>query len=102
MAMERSRTNQARLEADVAFHECIFRASGNRICHLLFNVIHRTVLTSMNQLSHRVTVDRPLAFDKRIYTAIRDRDPQEARRNMLEHIMDAQALLATPAKAEKS
>src|SRR5271169_3611814 len=47
MAMERSRTNQARLEADIAFHECIFRASGNRICHLLFRIIHRTVLTSM-------------------------------------------------------
>src|SRR6202041_3689587 len=45
MAMERSRTNQARLEADIAFHECIFRASGNRICHLLFRIIHRTVLT---------------------------------------------------------
>src|ERR1700681_5010422 len=41
MAVERRRTNQARLEADVAFHECVFRASGNRICHLLFKVIHR-------------------------------------------------------------
>ena len=94
MAMERSRTNQARLEADVAFHECVFRASGNRICHLLFKVIHRSVLTSMGQLSRRVSIDRPLSFHKKIYAAIRDRNPQDARSAMHEHIVDAQALLA--------
>ena len=94
MAMEQSRTNQARLEADVAFHECVFRASGNRICHLLFKVIHRSVLTSMGQLSRRVTIDRPLSFHKKIYAAIRDRNPQGARSAMHEHIVDAQALLA--------
>jgi GntR family transcriptional repressor for pyruvate dehydrogenase complex len=94
MAMERSRTNQARLEADVAFHECVFRASGNRICHLLFKVIHRSVLTSMGHLSRRVTVDRPLSFHKKIYAAIRDRNAQAARSAMQEHIVDAQALLA--------
>src|SRR5947209_8007424 len=65
-AMENCRTNQERLEADLAFHQCIFRASGNRICHLMFNVIHRTVLTSMSQLSTRVPIDRPLTFHKRI------------------------------------
>src|SRR3977135_2806208 len=94
MAMERSRTNQARLEADVAFHECVFRASGNRICHLLFKVIHRSVLTSMGQLSRRVSIDRPLSFHKKIYAAIRDRSPQNARSAMQEHILDAQTLLA--------
>ncbi len=96
MAMERSRTNQARLDADVAFHECVFRASGNRICHLLFKVIHRNVLTSMGQLSRRVPIERPLSFHKKIYAAIRDRNPQAARSTMQEHIADAQALLAKP------
>jgi GntR family transcriptional repressor for pyruvate dehydrogenase complex len=100
MAMERSRTNQARLEADVAFHECVFRASGNRICHLLFKVIHRSVLTSMGQLSRRVSIDRPLSFHKKIYAAIRDRNPQDARSAMQEHIVDAQALLARPSGAD--
>ncbi len=98
MAMERSRTNQSRLDADMAFHECIFRASGNRICHLLFKVIHRTVLTSMTQLSNRVSVDRPLTFHKRIYAAIRDRNPEEARRAMLDHIADAQNLIPHSSK----
>lgn len=95
MTMERSRTNQSRLDADMAFHECIFRASGNRICHLLFKVIHRNVLTSMAQLSHRVSVEKPLTFHKRIYMAIRDRKPEEARQAMLEHVTDAQNLLSS-------
>jgi GntR family transcriptional repressor for pyruvate dehydrogenase complex len=96
MSMERSRTTRARLDADMAFHEAIFRASGNRICHLLFNVIHRTVLTSMTQLSRRTSIDRPLSFHRKIYSAIRDRDAKEARRHMLEHIADAQKLMNLP------
>src|SRR3977135_2232527 len=94
-AMESCRTNQERLEADLAFHQCIFRASGNRICPLLFNVIHRSVLTSMSQLSTRVPLDRPLTFHKRIFAAIQQRNPEDARRQMLEHIADTKALLAT-------
>jgi GntR family transcriptional repressor for pyruvate dehydrogenase complex len=97
-AMENCRTNQERLEADLAFHQCIFRASGNRICHLLFNVIHRTVLTSMSQLSTRVPLDRPLIFHKRIYAAIQQRNPEDARRQMLEHLVDTKALLASSAR----
>src|SRR5438034_4478056 len=97
-AMENCRTNQERLEADLAFHQCIFRASGNRICHLLFNVIHRSVLTSMSKLSTRVPLDRPLTFHKRIYAAIQQRDAEDARRQMLEHIADTKALLASTPK----
>jgi len=93
LAMERCRTNQERLDADLAFHECIFRASGNRICHLLFRVIHRNLLTSMSKLSTRVPLDRPLAFHKRIYAAIQSRDSEEARRQMLDHIADTKTLL---------
>jgi len=96
--MENCRSNQQRLEADLAFHQCIFRASGNRICHLLFNVIHRSVLTSMSQLSTRVPLDRPLTFHKRIYAAIQQRNAEEARRQMLEHIVDTKTLLASNQK----
>lgn len=98
VAMEQCRTNQERLEADIAFHECIFRASGNRICHLLFRVIHRNLLTSMSQLSRRVPLDRPLTYHKRIYEAIQSRNPDEARRQMLEHITDTKVLLTAPEK----
>jgi GntR family transcriptional repressor for pyruvate dehydrogenase complex len=94
-AMEQSRTTRSRLDADMAFHEAIFRASGNRICHLLFKVIHRTVLTSMHRLSSRTAIERPLGYHRKIYAAIRNRNAKEARRQMLEHITDAQALMGS-------
>ncbi len=93
-AMERSKNNRERLDADLAFHDAIFRASGNRICHLLFRGIHRTLLTSMAQLSQRVSMDQPLMFHRRIYAAVRDRNPDEAKKAMHEHIVDAGSLLA--------
>src|ERR1700749_2075254 len=56
-AMERSTSNRERLQADIAFHDAIFRASGNRICQLLFKGIHRNVLASMSHLSDRVSME---------------------------------------------
>jgi GntR family transcriptional repressor for pyruvate dehydrogenase complex len=93
-AMERSRNNQERLNADLAFHEAIFRASGNRICHLLFKSIHRSMLTSMTRLSARVSLERPLMYHHQIYDHIRQRKPDLARKAMREHIEDARSLLA--------
>jgi GntR family transcriptional repressor for pyruvate dehydrogenase complex len=95
-AMERSKSTRERLNADMAFHEAIFRASGNRICHLLFKGIHRTLLMSMGQLSDRVALEHPLMFHRRIYTAIRERDPEAARLAMQEHITDARGLITHP------
>ena len=92
-SMERSKTTRERLDADLSFHEAIFRASGNRICYLLFRGIHRTLLASMGQLSNRISLDRPLMFHRRIYTAIRERKPEDARRAMQEHITDTRDLV---------
>jgi GntR family transcriptional repressor for pyruvate dehydrogenase complex len=93
VAMENCRTTMERLEADMAFHERVFRAAGNRICYLLFRVVHRTLLTSMEQLAARVDLERPLSYHREIYAAIYNRDPQTARRKMQEHILDAKELL---------
>jgi DNA-binding FadR family transcriptional regulator len=54
----------------------------------------------MGQLSRRVSLDRPLSYHKKIYSAIRDRDPQQARSTMQEHIADAKALLSKAANEE--
>jgi DNA-binding FadR family transcriptional regulator len=91
-SMERSKTTRDRLNAGLAFHEAIFRASGNRICHLLFKGIDRTLLISMGRLSGRVSMDQ-LMFHKKIYAAIRERNQDGARSAMHEHIIDARDLL---------
>jgi GntR family transcriptional repressor for pyruvate dehydrogenase complex len=93
-AMQNSKSIKERLAADMAFHDAIFHASGNRICQLLFKRIHRTVLNSMSQLSNRVALERPLMFHQRIYAAIRERDIEGARKAMHEHILDARSLLS--------
>lgn len=95
-AMERSKNTRERLDADLSFHEAVFRASGNRICHLLFKEIHRSLLASMGHLSVRVSLDQPLMFHRRIYAAIREHKADEARRAMLEHLIDAQSLMVRP------
>jgi GntR family transcriptional repressor for pyruvate dehydrogenase complex len=91
--MEKSQTLQARLEADLAFHEAIFKASGNRMCQLVFSVIHRAVFLSMERISHIVGMKHPLAFHKAIYAVIHKRNPEQARRKMAEHLIDAASLL---------
>jgi GntR family transcriptional regulator, transcriptional repressor for pyruvate dehydrogenase complex len=93
-AMQKSKTTRERLNADMAFHDAIFRASGNRICHLLFKQIHRTVLYSMSQLSNRVALERPLMYHQKIYAAIKARDSDAARQTMRDHILDARSLLS--------
>jgi GntR family transcriptional regulator, transcriptional repressor for pyruvate dehydrogenase complex len=97
-AMEKSKNTKERLTADMAFHDAVFRASGNRICQLLFKQIHRTVLTSMSHLSNRVSLEQPLMYHRRIYKAIRERDAEGARQAMREHILDARSLLDKPAR----
>ena len=94
-AMQNSSNIPDRLAADMAFHDIVFRASGNRICQLLFKRIHRTLLHSMAKLSDRVSIDKPLGYHKRIYAAIRAHDVQGAREAMREHILDASSLLSS-------
>lgn len=77
----------------MAFHDAVFRASGNRICQLLFKLIHRTVLISMSHLSARVGIEQPLTYHKKIYAAIRVRDVEATWKLMREHILDAKSLL---------
>jgi GntR family transcriptional regulator, transcriptional repressor for pyruvate dehydrogenase complex len=90
--MENGKTMKERLDADIAFHESIFRTAGNRICHLLFRVIHRTLLTSMDRLHGIVDRDQPLAAHKAIYKAIAARNPDAARRHMQLHLTGARDL----------
>ncbi|MGB0124889.1 MAG: FadR/GntR family transcriptional regulator [Silvibacterium sp.] len=92
-AMQNSKTVRERINADMAFHDAIFRASGNRICHLLFKQIHRTMLFSMSQLSNRVALEQPLMDHQRIFAAIKARDSEAARQTMKEHILNTRSPL---------
>jgi GntR family transcriptional repressor for pyruvate dehydrogenase complex len=92
-AMEKSTSGQARVDADLVFHEAILRASGNRVCQLVFSVIHRALMLSMGKIVSRAPVGRPLAFHEAIYAAISTRKPDEARRKMIDHLVEMRSQL---------
>ncbi len=94
-AMKESSKNRSRLsEHDLQFHQAIFQAAGNRVCSMMFTVIHRSLHNLIELTSQLVPVEHTLHLHERIYTAIRRRDPDEARKRMAEHLLDAKGLLA--------
>ncbi len=91
--MESGLDEQKLVEADLAFHQAIFRAADNRLCERLFSLIHRSMATSIALTSQLVEWDHTLSFHRPIYNAIDRRDAKEARRKMTEHLNDAKELL---------
>jgi GntR family transcriptional repressor for pyruvate dehydrogenase complex len=91
-AMEKSRNARERIAADLEFHQAIFRASGNRICYLLFGDLHRISFNGPGPPAKPPVVARSLLFHRRIYAAIKARDGGDAREVMREHILDTMAL----------
>jgi GntR family transcriptional repressor for pyruvate dehydrogenase complex len=98
--LDRCKNNQERINADLAFHDAIFSASGNRICQLLFKGIHRTILSSMSQLAERAAVEVSANYHRRIYAAIREHNSELARTLMREHLEEALTLLKPHTKVQ--
>ena len=78
---------------DLEFHKAIFQMAGSRVCSMLFSVVHKSLHDMMEVTSRLVPPEHTLNLHQRIYTAIRRRDPDEARRRMAEHLEDARGLL---------
>src|SRR5262249_507971 len=78
---------------DLQFHQVIFDAAGNRLCNMMFTVIHQKLHGLIETTSQMVTVEHTLHFHQRIFSAIRRREPDEARKRMSEHLLDAKGLL---------
>jgi len=94
-AMEESGKKKTRVtQHDLQFHQAIFSAAGNRVCSMMFTVVHQSLHRLMELTSRLVPVEHTLHLHSRIYTAIRRADADEARKRMAEHILDAKGLLA--------
>jgi GntR family transcriptional repressor for pyruvate dehydrogenase complex len=85
------------VEADLLFHQTIFRISGNRVCSMMFTVVHQSVQKLMGLTFTLVDPEHTIALHRRILAAIRKSDSEEARRRMIEHLEDATGLLAKTA-----
>jgi GntR family transcriptional repressor for pyruvate dehydrogenase complex len=81
------------IENDLAFHEVIYRASGNVLCQRLFTLIHEALGRSVSLTANVVDWKHTLSFHRPIYAAIEKRLPDEARRAMAAHLTDARRLI---------
>ena len=94
-AMEQATLDQRQfIEHDLLFHQSIFAAAKNRVCGLMFAVVHQSLKNLITLTSQVVDAEHTLVLHRRILNAIRKRDPDEARRRMREHLLDARELIA--------
>lgn len=101
-AMEANKQDSERfVEEDLLFHQTLFRISGNRVCSLMFTVVHQSVHKLMAMTAALVDPEHTLTLHRRILNAVRRADPSEARQRMLEHLEDATGLLAKAAASEQ-
>lgn len=91
-----------RVEQDLAFHNALFRAAGNRVCDLMFAVIHRAMLSSFMRTSACAKLRETIAYHKGIYSAIHARDPEAARQKMIDHLESTKRLLEEAQKLPSS
>jgi GntR family transcriptional regulator, transcriptional repressor for pyruvate dehydrogenase complex len=93
-AMEAAGDDHDRLaEHDLLFHQAIFHAAGNRVCGLMFSVVHRSMRALISLTAELVDAEHTLVLHRRILAAIKRRDPEDARRRMTEHLEDARRLI---------
>jgi GntR family transcriptional repressor for pyruvate dehydrogenase complex len=91
--MEENRHDHARFtQYDLLFHQTIFRLAGNRVCSLMFTVVHQSLERLIHLTSQLVEPEHTLQLHRRIFVAIRRKDAGEARRRMTEHLEDAREL----------
>jgi DNA-binding FadR family transcriptional regulator len=89
-AMDAAQTLDAWAEADLAFHEAVLNATNNELMTSLFSVIE-TALGTFFVLSARTAKNfkYSLPHHRKVLEAIRRRQPEAARRAMLQMIADS-------------
>lgn len=81
---------------DLSFHQVVAAASGNRILTALMNMVATTLFDTRRKTVHRTRdLKESAEMHRRIYRAIRERNPDAARDAMRDHLILAQ-------KAEES
>jgi GntR family transcriptional repressor for pyruvate dehydrogenase complex len=100
--MEAKGTDHTELiEEDLRFHRTIFQMADNRICSLMFSIVHELLHNLMEITSQMVDLDHTVKLHKRIYAAVRKGNPEEARMRMVEHLSDAKGLLLRSHEAQQ-
>jgi GntR family transcriptional repressor for pyruvate dehydrogenase complex len=81
------------IEEDLRFHRTIFQIADNRVCTVMFSIVHQSLHKLMEITSQMVDLEHTVRLHTRIFNAIRKGDPDEARARMCAHLTDAKGLL---------
>lgn len=85
--------------SDLEFHQAVYRAAGNRVCTMLFTVVHQSLEELIGFTSSLVEPEHTIRFHRRILAAIGRGNPEAARLRMREHLEDVCGLLSRAADA---
>jgi len=93
--------HEALIAEDLRFHRTIFQMADNRVCSLMFSIVHELLHNLMAITSQMVDLDHTVKLHTRIYSAIRKGDAGEARSRMHTHLADAKGLLLRSQEAKR-
>jgi len=101
IGMEESADDHAEMiKEDLRFHRIIFEMADNRVCSVMFSMVHESLHSLMEVTSRMVGMEHTLKLHQRIYNAMRKGDPDEARARMFAHLTDAMGLLVRSREGE--
>jgi DNA-binding FadR family transcriptional regulator len=90
-------------EADIAFHQAVIAATGNRALTRMTERVHRALATARRPLARPgLRFERGLPEHRRILAAIADGDPDEARAAMRDHLSTVEEYLREYAEAARA
>jgi GntR family transcriptional repressor for pyruvate dehydrogenase complex len=103
-AAERARGNRAAEdlyhEADIGFHRAVIAATGNRALGRMTEPIHRALAEARRPLARpKLRLERSIPEHQRILSAIVEREPDEARAAMRDHLLTVEGYLKEYAEA---
>jgi len=88
---------------DVAFHRAVAAASGNPTLATLVEMVSAILYERRRETIERAhDFNEALELHRKIYRAIRSRNPEEAREAMREHIVRAQRAFALEEQQNQS
>ncbi|HMQ02941.1 MAG TPA: FadR/GntR family transcriptional regulator [Pyrinomonadaceae bacterium] len=88
---------------DMRFHQTIAAASGNRILTALMNMVAATLFEARSKTVHRaLDLKESAEQHHNIYRALREHDPEAARRAMHDHLIETQKAQRLEAQRERS
>ena len=89
-------------ESDIAFHQALVAATGNRALGALLERIHSALLLARYPLARpQYRVERALPEHRRILAAVEARDPAEARAAMSDHLETVAGYLRERAREDE-